>query len=261
MSTHLSRWSGTAQAYADSFALLCEGAVSPLLDACGPLSGRTLHDVGCGVGSVSAAALDRGARVTASDADPDMVAMTTARVGASATVERRSLPATGLTNAAHDVVVAHFVVNHLPDPRAGVRELVRVAGDVVAVSVWPSEPAVQATLLQQSVARAGAEVPAGQRLPAELDFERSPDGLAALLDEAGLREVRAWEQTWDLRIAPQRLWAGVEAGIGVVGRTWQAADAPTRALMGEAWGEVVAPYVVDGEAVLPTRAVLAVGRR
>lgn len=229
----------------------------PLLAEVGPLDGRTLHDVGCGTGAVAAVAAERGAVVTASDPDPEM-----RKIAAKVCTDVRdlALPATGLAEAAHDIVVANFVVNHVPDPRAATAELTHIAGETVAASIWPATSTLPARLLGEAAQDAEIEVPPGQRLPAELDFERSIEGLTALLSGAGLTQVSAWEETWDLRIDPEDLWSGVEAGIGVMGRTWRSADAEARDRMHSAWRELVAPYVVDGVAVLPSVAVLAVGR-
>lgn len=251
-----SRWSGTAGVYAESFARLCEGAVQPLLAEVGPLDGRTLHDVGCGTGAVSRVALERGALVTASDPDPDMRALASELVE---DVRDLALPATGLPDAAHDIVVGNFVVNHVPDPRAAAAELARICGETVAVAIWPATSATPARLLGQAADAAGLTVPPGQRLAPELDFDRSSEGLSSLLSGAGLASVSAWEETWDLRIDPATLWRGVEAGIGVMGRTWQAAAPDGRARMRETWQDLAGEYADGDAAVFPVTAVLGVG--
>jgi len=66
-------WAGKGQPYAQSFAHLCAGTVTALLDAVedagGALAGKQLADVGCGTGTLAAAATRRGACVTGVDPD------------------------------------------------------------------------------------------------------------------------------------------------------------------------------------------------
>ncbi|MEU2147252.1 50S ribosomal protein L11 methyltransferase, partial [Streptomyces globisporus] len=63
-------WSGKAEAYAGTCARLCAHPAEPLLDAAEVGPGARVLDVGCGSGTVSAAAVARGAAVYAADADP-----------------------------------------------------------------------------------------------------------------------------------------------------------------------------------------------
>ncbi|WP_449349544.1 methyltransferase domain-containing protein [Streptomyces shaanxiensis] len=67
-------WSGRSEAYAGSFARLCAHPVRALLDAAGIAAGTRVLDVGTGTGTAALAALARGARVSAVDADAGMVA-------------------------------------------------------------------------------------------------------------------------------------------------------------------------------------------
>ncbi|WP_079173713.1 methyltransferase domain-containing protein [Streptomyces monashensis] len=67
-------WAGQADAYAASFAELCAYPVRRLLDAVGVREGTHVLDVGTGTGSVGVVACERGAKVTAVDAEPGMVA-------------------------------------------------------------------------------------------------------------------------------------------------------------------------------------------
>ncbi|NPC96422.1 class I SAM-dependent methyltransferase [Nocardioides sp. zg-DK7169] len=242
-------WSGIAQAYAASFASLCHGGVPGLLDAAeaaagaGGLMGRRLLDVGTGTGAVAAEAVRRGAAVTAVDPDPELLTLGAAAFEGPTLLA--ALPDLPFGDASYDVVVAGFVVNQLGDPRAGVRELVRVASTAVAVTIWPSGPRPSATLLEETLRRAGAQPPPGTRLPAELDFERSVPGLGALLQEAGLADVVTAELRFPWRIAPQTWWTGIAGGVGVVGRTYLAQDDAGRARLRAAYDDVVGERLAD----------------
>ena len=120
------RWAGTAAEYAATFAKLCAGALPSLVDAAQVVAGELALDVGCGTGATGLAMRGVGARVVATDPDPQMVAHT-ARLGL--TVLRTGLPRLAVGDGSVDLAVASFVVNHLDDPRAGMHELARVARD------------------------------------------------------------------------------------------------------------------------------------
>ena len=97
-------------AYAASFAKSCAHPIPALLDAAGVAPGLRLLDVGTGCGSVAAAAAERGARVTAVDAQPDMVAWTAQAVPA-ADVQVAALPHLLYRDGTFDATVANFVLN------------------------------------------------------------------------------------------------------------------------------------------------------
>jgi len=123
-------WHGVAGAYHRSFATLCAGTIPALLD--GLPRGRLL-DVGCGTGELLAEARRVGIAAFGIDAASDMVSR--AAGVAHGDVLRASLPDTPFCEESFDAVTANFVVNHVDDPRAVMRELTRVTmrgGTVVA---------------------------------------------------------------------------------------------------------------------------------
>jgi SAM-dependent methyltransferase len=254
-------WDGTAEAYARSFALLCAGAVGPLLDgleAQMPDRG-TLLDVGTGTGSVAIAAAARGWRVRASDPEPDMRAIAAA---AGVAVEAGALPDLPDADASADAVTAAFVVNHTHRPRAALAELARVARREVAVAVWPRRRTVLNGMWSGVVADAGATTVPGTAVDPAHDIDRSADGLAAALEAAGLHDVRTELVEWDFAIDPAELWAGVEGGAGTIGTTYRAQDAAHRGAMRDAYrartAELLAP---DGRLHLPSFGLLGFGTR
>lgn len=252
-------WAGKAEAYDRSFARLCAGTVPFLLDSivAAGARGRAL-DVGTGTGVVAAAMVEAGLSVVAVDPEADMVALTAARhpslrsfVGA--------LPALALDDDAFAVTIANFVINHVAQPRAAVRELVRVTapGGLVQATIWPSVPVSPMNAMwNRVVEESGATPPTGQRLPASDDFERSEQGLARLLAEAGLERVETQALRWDFVVHADDLWAAVEAGIATIGATYQAQDASTRRAMRSVYDEIT----TGREFVLPATAVLGSGR-
>ncbi|GAB3394147.1 hypothetical protein GCM10027568_24240 [Humibacter soli] len=252
-------WAGMAPAYAASFGRLCSGTVPAIIDAATvvPTGGKAL-DVGTGIGTVAAALDAAGFDTIGVDADEGMVGFASGAHRGSRFVEG-ALPSLPFVDGEFDLVVANFVVNHTLKPRAAVRELARVAkaGAVVIVAIWPAVPVSPMNGLWGDVIRdSGAVVPTGTRLPAQDDFERSRDGLGALLAEAGLADVRVDEPSWDFTISAADLWRGVEAGIANIGATYRHQDESGRRAMRGAYGARTG----WGDLSLPASALVGVAR-
>jgi SAM-dependent methyltransferase len=104
-----------------------------------PLGAESLLDAGCGEGETLARLgpqLPR--RTVAVDLDADAVAFTSERLP-GVEVSRCSLTDLPFDDASFDLVLCLEVLEHLPDPGAGLRELARVATSDIVVSV-PHEP-------------------------------------------------------------------------------------------------------------------------
>lgn len=236
MSATRPSWSD-ASAYSVSFARLCAGTVDHLLDALPP--GRTLLDVGTGTGAVLAGALDRGWEALGVDSAPEMLKFAASAISLER-LQLASLPALPFPDSSFDAVTANFVVNHLPDPRAGVRELARVAKPegAVALTIWPSEISTMNDLCNRVMAAAGVRPPEASRLLPASDFERTTRGLARLCQEAGLVVDVAEEVAWTFSIEPGDLWLGVEGGIGTIGQTYLRSDAVERGRLRHAYNDL-----------------------
>ncbi|MFF4947102.1 class I SAM-dependent methyltransferase [Streptomyces rubiginosohelvolus] len=255
-------WSGKAEAYADTYAHLCAHLVPALLDAAEAGPGTRVLDVGCGSGTVSAAAVARGASVYAADAEPGMVAATRRAVpGVTAHIAR--LPELPYAKDTFDAVVGNFVLNHVGRPLAALAELRRITrpGGRVAVTIWRAPGAPGQTLIGRAAQAAGLTRPAW--LPAltpEDDFPRTPEGLAALLDTAGLLDADCSEMAWEHRCDPDTWWAGAEQGIGAIGQVLTSGGAEGVAAARRAYGDLCAEFRTrDGLLELPHVALLAHG--
>ncbi len=152
MSGYIHGFSGAEQARL----VRLNGWINPeCLRAIGPRTGERALDVGCGLGILAREIAERtGAPVVAVDREPRQLAAPRAR-GPAGPVEFREGEATALPLragewGAFDLVHARFLLEHLPDPLAAVREMVRAArpgGRVVLLDddhellrLWP-EPA------------------------------------------------------------------------------------------------------------------------
>ncbi|MER5641510.1 class I SAM-dependent methyltransferase [Kitasatospora sp. NPDC002227] len=252
-------WAGKAEAYGRSFAALCGHAVPALLDAARVFEGVRVLDVGTGPGSVAVAALERGAVVSAVDAEPGMVALASA-LGVDARVA--VLPELPFEDGAYDAVVANFVVNHVGHPAVAMAELRRVArpGGRLAATVWADAGNGAMDLIVQALTAAGVEWPALPRVPEELNFERTPAGFAALAEAAGWGEVAGRELVVSHRVAPEAWWAGVADGVANLGLVVTGLPEEVRARAKAEYDRLAAGAVgEDGLLVVPGLAVLVAG--
>ena len=102
-----------------------------------PLAGTLALDAGAGSGVAGDALRARGARAVAADREFDMAAYADRP---AVTADVTALP---FRDQVFDVAVAAFVVNHLPDPVAGLSELRRVTrrGGAVLASTFSADRA------------------------------------------------------------------------------------------------------------------------
>lgn len=250
-------WTGVAKAYAQSFAELCAGAIPVLLDGL-PRTVRLL-DVGCGTGGLVQTARDAGLEAIGVEPDPEMAALAGSRLGEDVLVA--GLPDLPHADDGFDAVTANFVLNHVDDPRAGARELARVAapGGTVRATIWGTTPPPQALMWNGLLDQVGAVRPPSPRLPVERDFERSPDGLAGILSEVGLAVTSTGRSSWRWRVAPDDLWAGLTS-IGNFGVLWRAQSANVQARLRTAYDAVDTPWRDGDDFTFDVECVVAEAR-
>jgi SAM-dependent methyltransferase len=143
-----------------------------VLDLAGVGPGTALLDLGCGPGTLAAAAVARGARVVGIDADPSAVAVASAAVPEA---DFRVGDAHDPPPGPFDVVAAVQLLAHVANPLAVLRAAAGAA-PVVAVTTWGPEE--------------GCDVRAfGEALAPWLPPRRRPSGPPPLTDPARLRKV------------------------------------------------------------------------
>ncbi len=251
----MSGWGGAADAYSASFATLCSGTVERLL---ADTPGGNHLEVGSGTGMLAARAVALGRRVVALDADPDMVAMSGLAVPGC--VLAASLPDLPFDDGSFDAVTANFVINHVQDPRAAMGELARVMrpGGRLAVTIWPARTPAWAALVAGAFSAAGVVPISSRQLSAELDFDRSVDGLRGLSEAAGLETLTAIELNWVWEISVEALWGGVAGGVATVGQTFLAQAPDVQQAAEREFCEAMTQAAVDGVLSLPSTAAYLV---
>ncbi|TNH31684.1 class I SAM-dependent methyltransferase [Micromonospora orduensis] len=256
-----SRWAGRATAYDTSFAALCAHPAPSLLDAAAIGAGVRVLDAGTGSGTVAGLACARGATVVAVDAEPSMVALARRRVPSADGVCLAALPHLPFSAGSFDAAVSNFVLNHVGDPLATVNELGRVVRPAgrIAVTIWPyPAPRAQGLWLDVFDAAGVERSTAPPGLDADRDFPRTPEGLAGLLDAAGLTDVRCGTISWVHRTDPEVWWSGPANGISRPGLVMETQPPEMIARIRAAYDELTAAYRdTDGLLALPTAALLA----
>ncbi|WP_157720493.1 class I SAM-dependent methyltransferase [Friedmanniella luteola] len=202
-----------------------------------------------------------GRAVIGMDKDQSMVDLA-ARRHPTISFARAALPTLPCAGRILDAVTANFVLNHTPDPGAAARELRRVLrpGGRLVATIWTSQLVPLNQMWNDVMRHASVSPPPGLRLAAELDFDRTVEGFALLLTEAGFGQVECHEVRWTFQIEADDLWGAVEAGIAVIGQTYQAQDLSGRRRMRATYEEVAAALSIDGTLVLPSVALIAAAR-
>ena len=248
------RWAARAGVYQRSFARLCAYPAELVLDAAGVRAGTCVLDVGTGPGTVAALAVARGAKVAAVDPEPSMVSAAGRLVS---DVRLGALPELPFEAGEFDAVVANFVLNHVGEPVAAVRELARVTrpGGRVAVTIWPyPQPPLQQ--LWGAALEASGVVPGLVTPRPVTDFARTEEGVAALLG-AAFGEVRVERVEWTHRADPDDWWSGPANGLSTFGAILQSLPPAEVATVRLAYDELTTAFLGDGGLLeLPTAALL-----
>lgn len=262
LNRRMSKWNADARGYERSFARLCSGAIPFLLEAIADAPGRRLLDAGSGTGELADRADRAGHSVVAVDASEEMVALAR-RSHPGIRFEVGDVGALRLADATFDAVTMNFVVNHTADPRASLREVRRVltSDGIISATIWPYRVSQLNTLWNEVLVRSGAIKPVIERLRPELDFGRTPEGLAGLLTDTGFGSVNAHEIDFGFQIAPVDLWSGAEAGIAIIGETYRVYDATMRRRMADIFYELADSSASGGMLNFASTAIIAVGRR
>lgn len=254
-----SGWAARGPDYASGFGAYTAHCVPALLDAVEPCTGRLLLDVGTGPGNAAVAATVRGADVVAIDESALMLSVARRRLPRLVRARAQQLP---VRDAAADIVVGNCVVNHLPDPPAGVAEFARVLrpGGRLALTAWDLAGGNQATaVISRAIDAAGVHPPATPSNPFAAHAE--PAAFAALLTAAGLAQVRVEPVEFSHVVAPDVWWEAISSGTVTTTGRLRALDLDALNQVRAAYQDVIGAYVdEDGLAHLPALAWLAVGR-
>jgi ubiquinone/menaquinone biosynthesis C-methylase UbiE len=213
-----------------------------LLDAVGAGPGVRLLDVGCGPGTITAAAVARGARAVGVDLAAGMLQLGRER-HPGLDLREGDAEALPFAEETFDAVVGGFVLNHLPDVDAAIAEAARVLAPRgrIAVAVW--EPPERNPLLGELTAAvhdAGLAVRGG--LPEGPDPYRLArhDRMCGLLAAVGPARARSLRLVHEAASADD-LWHGLLGGTARISTVLAAQPPDVVARVREAFAARVAP--------------------
>lgn len=138
-----------------------------ILEVLGDLSGRTLLDVGCGLGESSVMFAELGAAVTANDLSSEMLVLTSqlaAKRGLSVDTCHGPAESLNLPTASFDVVYAANVIHHLSDADAfyqAILKLLKPGGVFVSWDPVKYNPVINVYRRMATEVRSEDEFPLG----------------------------------------------------------------------------------------------------
>jgi ubiquinone/menaquinone biosynthesis C-methylase UbiE len=197
-------------------------------DAAGVDAGTRLLDVGCGPGGLTVELARRaGARhVAAIDPSPPFAQACRER-NPGVDVREGFAEHLPYSDDEFDVSLASLVVGFMSDPHRGLAEMARVTrpGGTVAVCFWDLN---RMPTLRTFWAAARAVQP---KLTGEMRRIGGSRGeLAALLDDAGLRDVREAELAAEADYSDfEDFWSPIELNVGPIGSYYQSLSSTDRA--------------------------------
>jgi SAM-dependent methyltransferase len=193
------------------------------------------------------------------DAETSMLELARRRVP-EAEVRHAALPHRPFAANSFDEAVANFVINHVGDPAAAVREMRRVVRPVgrIAVTIWPYPSPPAQRLWTTIFESAGVENPTDlPKVASDKDFPHTCDGLSDLLRRLGLTEVGGDTITWIHHTDPESWWDGTAHGLNTPGQVLQRQDPGTIARVRDQYERHIAAYRdPNGRLALPTEALI-----
>jgi SAM-dependent methyltransferase len=221
-------WAAGPQAVYDR---LADAAVAAL----GDVQGWHVLDAGAGTGGATRLLLEKGARVSAADLSPAMLAELERQTGGRVLTSVANICDLPMGDATFDAAIAAFVINHLDAPADAITEMRRVTrpgGLIVATTFGeddhPIKPAVDEVLTSYGFVHPEWYM--------RLKYERMPlianeDALTAVGRAGGLSDVTATLVDVGLADLPAEVAASYRLGLAHIVPFLESLDEGTRAAL------------------------------
>lgn len=227
-------------------------------------------DIASGTGEPGLAVAELAPRghVVLTDLAPEMLAVAERRAAARGITgfETRvcSVDDLPFDDASFDSATVRFGFMFFPDLAAATAELARVLrpGGRLCSAVWVRPDANPWTSIAMQAIGAEVDLP-----PADPDRPNmyrcaAPGCLVDLYEAAGLRDVAEWDVGVELvTSSPAEYWEMISEHVSLAAAALRQVDAATRARIGAAVVEAVAPYERDGAIRVPGAARCTIGTR
>jgi ubiquinone/menaquinone biosynthesis C-methylase UbiE len=258
----IAEYSARAAEYDRYWAPVIHPMGRPIVSELPLASARRVLDVGAGTGSnlPDLAAAAPGALIFGTDASEGMLRI--ARSAAKAALSVMDAKCLGLRSETIDVATLVFVLFHVTDPPAGLRDVRRVLkpGGAVGVVVWGRDPNVPGTSIwTEELDRLGAAPDARDPSVTHREEMDTPEKLAALLEGAGFGAVRAWSTVCEHRFTLESV-SVLQGTCGMPGRRARSLPEAGRELC-QTRARASLARLAPEELVYRPEVVFAVGRR
>lgn len=183
-----SGWSdrGIVSAYVEKFVPVTDVAARELVDRCAPQD-KTVLDLCCGQGTLTAMLSEAGASVTGLDFSEEMLERAAANAP-EAELRQGDAGALPFDDGSFDHVTCNFGIMHLPDQQKALSEVRRVLrpGGSFLMATWAAPEASPAFGTVFGAIRANADFSQAPAQPDLFLFAR-PDGAAGAMEASGLQ--------------------------------------------------------------------------
>jgi len=167
-----------------------------------PLDGKTALDVGCGAGLLAEPLARLGAKVTAIDASPEVIAVARAHASAMGLEIDYRVGDVQALEGQFDLITSMEVIEHVADPAAFVKALAkRLTHGGLLIMSTPNATG-WSRLMMITIGEGTGRIPRGTH-----DFDKfiAPDRMKVLLSDAGLKcldvDGIAWSPTRGLHLS------------------------------------------------------------